>query len=186
MAERIASQLGEKVLVVERRNHIGGNCYDERDDNGILVHRYGPHILHTDSEEVFEYLSAFTGWREYQHRVLGSIDGTRVPLPFNQDSLRMLFPPSLAERLEEKMIEEYGFGSRVPIMELMGCGDPDIEFLADYVYRKVFLNYTMKQWGLEPGDIDPGVTARVPMYCQGMTATSMTGTRPCQWMATQP
>ncbi|HIH64451.1 MAG TPA: UDP-galactopyranose mutase [Methanothermobacter thermautotrophicus] len=163
MAERIASQLGEKVLVVERRNHIGGNCYDERDDNGILVHRYGPHILHTDSEEVFEYLSAFTGWREYQHRVLGSIDGTRVPLPFNQDSLRMLFPPSLAERLEEKMIEEYGFGSRVPIMELMGCGDPDIEFLADYVYRKVFLNYTMKQWGLEPGDIDPGVTARVPI-----------------------
>lgn len=163
MAERIASQLGEKVLVIERRNHIGGNCYDEVDDNGILVHRYGPHIFHTDHREVFEYLSGFTEWREYQHRVLGFIDGSKVPLPFNLNSLRMLLPPSLAERLEEKLVREYSFGERLHIMDLMRCGDPDIEFLAEYVYMKVFLNYTVKQWGLKPEDIDLEVTGRVPI-----------------------
>jgi len=163
MAERIASQLGERVLVVERRRHVGGNCYDEVDDNGILVHRYGPHILHTDSEEVFHYLSGFSEWREYQHRVLGFIDGTKVPLPFNLNSMRMLLPQSLAERLEEKLVGRYGFGARVPILELRESGDPDIEFLADYVYRKVFLNYTRKQWGLKPEEMDPEVTGRVPV-----------------------
>jgi len=163
MAERIASQLGEKVLVIERRNHIGGNCYDEVDDNGILVHRYGPHIFHTDHREVFEYLSGFTELREYQHRVLGFIDGSKVPLPFNLNSLRMLLPPSLAEKLEEKLVREYSFGERLHIMDLMRCGDPDIEFLAEYVYMKVFLNYTVKQWGLKPEDIDLEVTGRVPI-----------------------
>lgn len=163
MAERIADELDERVLVIERRNHIGGNCYDERDENGIIIHKYGPHIFHTDHREVFEYLSGFTEWREYQHRVLGFIDGSKVPLPFNLNSLRMLLPPSLAERLEEKLVREYGFGERLHIMDLMRCGDPEIEFLAEYVYMKVFLNYTVKQWGLKPEDIDLEVTGRVPI-----------------------
>lgn len=163
MAERIANELDGKVLVVEERNHVAGNCYDERDENGILVHRYGPHIFHTDHEDVFRYLSRFTEWREYQHRVLGFIDGVKVPLPFNFNSMEKLFPPSLFHRIQEKLLERYAYGSRVPILELSGEDDPDVRFLADYVYRKVFLNYTVKQWGLRPEEIDPAVTERVPV-----------------------
>ncbi len=163
MAERIADELDERVLVIERRNHIGGNCYDERDENGIIIHRYGPHIFHTDYREVFQYLSRFTEWREYQHRVLGSIDGRLVPLPFNLASMRELLPESLSRRFEEKLLERYPHGARVPILELMEEDDPDLRFLADYIYRKVFLNYTMKQWGLKPEEIDPEVTGRVPV-----------------------
>jgi len=163
MAERIADELDERVLVIERRNHIGGNCYDERDENGIIIHKYGPHIFHTDYREVFEYLSRFTEWREYQHRVLGSIDGRLVPLPFNLTSMRELLPESLSRRLEEKLLEKHPHGARVHILELMEEDDPDLRFLADYIYRKVFLNYTMKQWGLKPEEIDPEVTGRVPV-----------------------
>jgi len=163
MAERIASVMDEKVLVVEGRNHIGGNCYDERDENGILIHRYGPHIFHTDHEDVFRYLSRFTEWREYQHRVLGFIDGVKVPLPFNFNSMEKLLPEGLSRRIQEKLLERYSYGSRVPILELLNDEDPDVRFLADYVYRKVFLNYTVKQWGLRPEEVDPEVTARVPV-----------------------
>ena len=163
MAERIACELNRKVLVVEERNHIAGNCYDEMDPTGILVHRYGPHIFHTDHEDVFRYLSRFTEWREYQHRVLGFIDGVKVPLPFNFNSMEKLLPEGLSRRIQDKLLERYRYGSRVPILELLNDEDPDVRFLADYVYRKVFLNYTVKQWGLRPEEIDPEVTARVPV-----------------------
>lgn len=109
MAERIASQLEEKVLIIERRKHIGGNCYDERDENGILIHRYGPHIFHTNHKDVFQYLSMFTEWREYQHHVLGYIDGKLIPLPFNLNPIRELFPQDLASHLEKKLLKEYDF-----------------------------------------------------------------------------
>jgi len=118
LAERIASELEKKVVVIDRRKHIGGNAFDHHDDHGILVHRYGPHIFHTNSRKVWDYLSRFTEWRPYYHRVLGVVEGRLVPIPFNLNSIRLLFPPRLAERLEEKLVGAFGYGARVPILKL--------------------------------------------------------------------
>lgn len=164
VAEQVASQLGKKVLLVEKRRHIGGNCYDYRDKNNIIVHKYGPHLLHTNSREVFDYLSRFTEWTTYQHYVLAFIDGKRVPIPFNLNTIGELFPPSLARRLEEKLLSTFDYNAKVPILELKQTTDSDLKFLADYVYEKVFVNYTAKQWGVKPEEIDSAVTARVPVF----------------------
>ena len=163
IAERIANILNKKVLVIEKRNHIGGNCYDCYDENGILIHKYGPHIFHTDYKEVWDYLSQFTEWVYYQHRVLGFIDGKFVPIPFNLNTLYVLFPQCLANRLEEKLINHFGYNERKSILELKKVEDNDLKFLADFIYEKVFLHYTQKQWGLKPEEIDPLVTERVPI-----------------------
>lgn len=164
MAERIANVLDEKVLLIEKRNHVGGNCYDYYDENGILVHKYGPHIFHTNFEDVWEYLSQFTDWYEYQHHVLGFIDGKKVPIPFNLNTLHDLLPKSLSQDLEEKLLDKFGFNTKIPILELIKSDDDDLKFLADFVYKKVFLNYTKKQWGVKPEELDPSVTERVPIY----------------------
>ncbi|HEX8618735.1 MAG TPA: UDP-galactopyranose mutase [Thermoanaerobaculia bacterium] len=163
LAERIASQLGRKVLIVDRRNHIAGNAYDEHDENGVLVHRYGPHIFHTNSKKVWDYLSMFTEWRPYFHHVLGVVDGKKVPVPFNLNSLYALFPPRYAAKLEDLLLAEYGFGKKVPILQMKGAS-PDLRFLADFVYRNVFHSYTVKQWNLTPEQLDASVTGRVPVY----------------------
>ncbi|HEX3399257.1 MAG TPA: UDP-galactopyranose mutase [Acetobacteraceae bacterium] len=162
LAERIASELDQSVLVIDRRNHIGGNAYDSRED-ALLVHRYGPHIFHTNSTRVWEYLSRFTEWRPYFHHVLGIVDGKHVPVPFNLNSILALFPPRMADRLCETLVQRYGFGQKVPILKLRAEQEPDLRFLADYVYSKVFEGYTLKQWGMRPEDLGPGVTARVPI-----------------------
>ncbi len=164
MAERLASDKGKRVLLIERRMHIGGNCYDCRDDNGILVHCYGPHLFHTDDTEVWEYLSGFTKWDVYQHHVLAVIDGKKVPIPFNLDTLHEVFPKSMADRMEEALLRNYEYNSRVPILKLKQSDDSDLQYLADFVYEKVFLHYTEKQWGLKPEDMDGAVTARVPVF----------------------
>lgn len=161
-AERMAAA-GKRVLVVERRRHIGGNAYDTYDKNGVLIHPYGPHIFHTNSEKVFAYLSRFTGWRFYVHRVLAEIQGRLVPLPFNLNSLYALFPRKQAERLEEKLVGRFGHGARVPILTLKKVEDEELRGLANFVYEHVFLNYTKKQWGMPPEALDPTVTARVPV-----------------------
>ena len=163
IAERIANILNRKVLVIEKRNHIGGNCYDYKDENNILVHKYGPHLFHTDSKDVFDYLSNFTEWHIYQHKVLAFIDGKKVPIPFNLNTLYEVFPKSLAEKLESKLTTKFQYNSKVPILDLLKEEDTDLNFLANYVYDKLFKNYTAKQWGLKPEDIDPQVTARVPI-----------------------
>jgi len=164
IAERIANVLNKKVLIIEKRNHIGGNCYDYKDKNGIIIHKYGPHLFHTDYKEVFDYLSNFTDWHIYHHRVLAFIDGKKVPIPFNLNTLYMVFPEILARRIEEKLLSRYAYNSKVPILELKKEEDEDLKLLANYIYEKVFLNYTAKQWGLKPEDIEPGVTGRVPIY----------------------
>jgi UDP-galactopyranose mutase len=165
LAERIASQLGQKVLVVEQRQHIAGNCYDYYNEQGILVHQYGPHIFHTNAEYIWAYLGQFTPWRSYYHQVLGSIDGKLVPIPFNLNSLSALFPPHYAEKLAKKLIETYGFNIKVPILKIREtANNPDLEFLADYIYENVFHGYTLKQWDLKPEALNPSVTARVPIY----------------------
>lgn len=148
VAERIANELNEPVLVIEQRNHIGGNVYDCYDDNGILIHRYGPHIFHTKHKQVWDYLSRFTTWREYEHKVLGSVDGQLVPIPFNLTTITQLFPAHLAAAYTDKLIRIFGYGAKVPILELSKEQDVDLQHIAKYVYEKVFLNYTMKQWGL--------------------------------------
>ncbi|AGE23897.1 UDP-galactopyranose mutase [Geobacillus sp. GHH01] len=164
LAERIATQLNKKVLMIEKRNHIGGNAYDSYDSQGILIHNYGPHIFHTKVKKVWDYLSNFTDWHLYHHKVLGVIDGQKVPIPFNLNSINQLFPKNLAERLEKKLIENFGYNKKVPILKLREVEDTDLKFLADYIYEKVFLGYTTKQWGVTPEELDPSVTGRVPVY----------------------
>ena len=116
MAERLANQGGKRVLVLEQRNHIGGNCYDYRNEHGIIVHQYGPHLFHTNKPDVWAYLSQFTQWHEYEHKVLSRVDGKLVPLPFNLNTLDALYPKSEAEHLTEVLLSEYGEGAKVPIL----------------------------------------------------------------------
>lgn len=163
LAERLAAGRDARVLLVDRRPHIAGNAYDEPDEAGILVHRYGPHIFHTNSDKVWAYLSRFTEWRPYEHRVLGAIGGKLVPIPFNLDSLASLFPAPEARRLEARLVGRFGLEKKVPVLKLREDADPEIRALADYVYDKVFAGYTFKQWDLTPEQLDPGVTARVPV-----------------------
>lgn len=163
IADHIAKKLDENVLVIDKRNHIGGNCYDYMNKHGLLIHKYGPHIFHTNSKTAWDYLSQYTDWIVYQHEVLGFVDGKKVPIPFNLNSLFELYPNSLAEKLEDKLIKIFGFNVKIPILELKKMKDTEINSLAKYIYEKVFLNYTKKQWELEPEDLDPAVTSRVPM-----------------------
>jgi UDP-galactopyranose mutase len=164
LAERIATQLSQRVLVVERRDHIGGNAYDFYNEHSILVHKYGPHIFHTKSKKAWDYLSGFTEWRHYYHHVLGVVEGKKVPIPFNLNSLYALFPPQYAQKLENLLLEHFGFGVKVPILKLRESASGDLEFLANYIYENVFLHYTIKQWELKPEQLDRGVTGRVPVY----------------------
>lgn len=163
LAERIASQLNEEVLVIDQRDHLGGNCYDYKEHN-IHVHKYGTHILHTSDENVWSYLSKFTKWEPYMHEVKGIIDGKECPIPFNINAIQQMFPKSMADKLESKLIEKFGYNVKVPILELRNQEDKDLNFLAEYIYEKIFLDYTVKQWGIKPEDLDPSVTGRVPVY----------------------
>lgn len=163
VARRLAEDNNKKVLVIERRSHIGGNCYDKPDDHGILIHEYGPHIFHTDDEGVRTFLSRFTDWYDFGHEVVAKVGDQLIPVPFNLNTLHLVYDEEKANRLEKKLIESYGEGSRVPIMQLRENGDADIREIAEYVYRNVFLYYTMKQWGQKPEEISPEVTGRVPV-----------------------
>ena len=163
VARKLAEEKDKKVLVLERRNHIGGNCYDKPDEHGILIHEYGPHIFHTGDEGVREFLSRFTEWYDFGHEVVAKVGDKLIPVPFNLNTLHMVYDQEKADRLEKKLIEEYGLDSRVPIMKLRESTDADVREIADYVYKNVFLYYTMKQWGQTPEEISPEVTGRVPV-----------------------
>lgn len=164
LAERIATQLNKKVLIIDKRNHIGGNSYDYYDDNGILIHKYGPHIFHTNSKYIIDYLSNFTEWQPYFHRVLAVIDGKKVPVPFNLNSIYLLFSKKFAEKLEEELVHSFGYGIKIPILKLREKVSGNLKFLAEYIYQNVFYGYTLKQWEFKPEDLDPAVTARVPVF----------------------
>jgi UDP-galactopyranose mutase len=158
IAERLARVADKKVLVIDRRNHIGGNAYDHYNDDGLLVHRYGPHIFHTNSLEVFEYLSQFTEWRQYQHRVLACVDGMLLPIPINLDTINKLYGLSLNSFEVEKFLE-----SKAEKRErLRTSEDVVVSKVGRDLYEKFFRNYTRKQWGLDPSELDASVTARVP------------------------
>ncbi|MDD3420380.1 MAG: UDP-galactopyranose mutase [Candidatus Gastranaerophilales bacterium] len=164
IANQLTTKLDEKVLVVDSKDHIAGNCYDYYDQNGICIQKYGSHIFHTNDDTVWEYLSNFCEWNTYQHKVIGVIDGIETPIPFNLNSIYDVFPKDLAKRLEEKLLEKFEYNKKVPILEFKKQNDEDLQLLADFVYEKVFLNYTIKQWGLKPENIDNSVTARVPVF----------------------
>jgi UDP-galactopyranose mutase len=158
LAERLARGLGLRVLVVDKRRHIGGNAYDRYDDAGVLVHPYGPHIFHTNSAEIFEYLSRFTAWRPYQHRVLASVDGQLLPLPINLDTVNRLYGLSLTSfEMEEWFASVAERKERIESSE-----DVVVSKVGRDLYNKFFRGYTRKQWGLDPSELDASVTARVP------------------------
>ena len=167
-ARELAERGGKKVLVLERRAHVGGNAYDCFDQAGVLIHKYGPHIFHTNHKRVFEFLSRFTTWLDYQHQVVANIpaEGGRleIPVPFNLVSMELAFGREKAASLARRLISEYGRETKVTILELRQNPDPEIAALADYVYEHVFVYYTMKQWGQKPEEIDPNTTARVPVF----------------------
>jgi UDP-galactopyranose mutase len=158
LAERLASQSDKKILIIDTRSHIGGNAYDHYNEDGILVHKYGPHIFHTNSRDVFEYLSQFTEWRPYEHRVQASVDGQLVPIPINLDTVNRLYGLNLTSF----QLEEF-FAS---IAEKIDCirtsEDVVISKVGRELYQKFFRNYTRKQWDMDPSELDKSVTARVP------------------------
>lgn len=163
VAARTLAEAGKNVLILEKREHIAGNAYDELDDAGVLIHRYGPHIFHTNDEEVWQFLSRFTEWRTYRHKVLAEIDGEYMPVPFNLNSMVIAFGFRKAEQMKKVLFEKYGEGNNVSITELRSAEEPLLRELAEFVYENVFKYYTVKQWGVKPEDIDPAVTARVPV-----------------------
>lgn len=164
IARELAERGGENVLVIEKRAHIAGNCYDYKEEHGILIHKYGPHIFHTNSDRVYEYLSRFTEWYEYNHEVAADVNGQLIPVPFNLNTLHMVYGEEMANQLERKLIDTFGMDSRVPILKLREQEDEDLKAVAEYIYEHIFLRYTMKQWGQTPEEIDPEVTGRVPVF----------------------
>ncbi|MBD0326040.1 MAG: UDP-galactopyranose mutase [Pyrinomonadaceae bacterium] len=158
IAERLASQLDQKVLIVDKRPHIGGNAYDHYNDDGVLVHKYGPHIFHTNSREVFEYLSQFTEWRSYQHRVMASVDGQLLPIPINLDTINKLYGLNLTSF----QVEDFFASVAEQREQIRTSEDVVVSRVGRELYEKFFRNYTRKQWGLDPSELDASVTARVP------------------------
>jgi UDP-galactopyranose mutase len=159
LAERLASQLGQRVLVVEKREHIAGNAYDCYNEDGVLIHKYGPHIFHTNSEKVLNYLSRFTQWRPYEHRVLSSVDGHLLPVPINLDTINHLFDLNLdADGMKAFLAQR---AENLPAIRT--SEDSVVSRVGRELYEKFFRNYTRKQWGLDPSQLDASVAARIPV-----------------------
>ena len=159
LAERLGAGLGRNILVCDRRPHVGGNTYDNIDAAGLLVHKYGPHIFHTNSAEIFGYLSRFTAWRAYEHRVLASVDGKLLPIPINLDTINQLYDLHVTES------DMAGFlaARAVPIETPRNSEEVVLSRVGWDLYEKFFRNYTRKQWGLDPSQLDPQVAARIPV-----------------------
>ncbi|MBX6367170.1 MAG: UDP-galactopyranose mutase [Rhodospirillales bacterium] len=159
LAERLAAGSNKRVLLIDRRPHIGGNAYDHYDDHGILVHRYGPHIFHTNSAEVAAYLSRFTKWRPYEHRVRAFVDGRLLPIPINRTTINTLYGLDLSSEEEARA----WFAARAePVPRIRTSEDVVISQVGRELYEKFFRGYTRKQWGMDPSELDKAVTARVP------------------------
>jgi len=164
MAERLAADAGLEVLVIDRRPHVGGNAHDQRDAAGILIHPYGPHIFHTNSEDVVAYLSRFTEWRPYEHRVLADLGTMQVPIPINRTTLNMVFDAGLAD---EAAAEAFLQARAEPVDPIRTSEDVVVARVGRQLYEMFFRGYTTKQWGLDPAELDRQVTARVPVRTDG-------------------
>lgn len=163
LAERIANVLHEEVLVLERRDSIGGNCYDYLDTNNICIHKYGPHIFHTELEEVWQYLNRFSKFNDFEFKPNVVVNGKPVTLPFNLNTLHLVFNKAKADMLENKLVKNYGYNGKVTILDLKNETDKDLKELADFVYKNVYEGFSAKHWGLKIEEIDPSITARVPI-----------------------
>ena len=159
MAERLANERGDRVLVIDRREHVGGNAFDHHDAAGVLVHRYGPHIFHTNSDAVVAYLSRFTAWHPYEHRVRGYVDGKLVPVPINLDTVNQLYGLDLTP----ETLEAWFAARAETVAEIRTSEDVIVSRVGRELYEKFFQGYTRKQWGLDPAQLDASVTARVPV-----------------------
>jgi UDP-galactopyranose mutase len=159
LAERLAAGSGKRVLVCDRRPHIAGNAYDHQDEAGILIHRYGPHIFHTNSDEIVRYLSRFTRWRPYEHRVLAHVGGQLLPIPINRTTLNGLYRLDLQN---EEDAAAFLAGKAEPVDEIKTSRDVVISQVGRDLYETFFQGYTRKQWGLDPSELDKSVTARIP------------------------
>jgi UDP-galactopyranose mutase len=159
VASQMARRFAKKVLLVDRRPHVGGNAYDHHDEAGVLVHKYGPHIFHTQSKDVFDYLSQFTMWRQYEHRVLASVDGKLVPVPINLDTVNTLQNLNL----EVDELEAYLESIAEKRPAILTSEDVVVSRVGRELYEKLFRGYTRKQWGLDPSELDACVTARIPV-----------------------
>ncbi|HET6521689.1 MAG TPA: UDP-galactopyranose mutase [Geminicoccaceae bacterium] len=158
LAERLAAGSGKRVLVIDRRPHIGGNAYDHYDDAGLLVHRYGPHIFHTNAPHVAAYLSRFTRWRPYEHRVLARVDGMLVPIPINLTTINRLYGLDL----DSEQVEAFLASRAEPVAAVRTSEDVVVGKVGRALYEKFFRGYTRKQWGMDPSELDKAVTSRVP------------------------
>jgi len=158
LAERLAAQLGKKVLIVDKRNHIGGNTYDYYNTDGILVHKYGPHIFHTNCREIYDYLGQFTTWRPYEHRVLASVDGMLLPIPINLNTINTLYGLQLSSDEVEQFLQSKAEQKN----RIITSEDVVLSKVGRELYEKFFKGYTKKQWGLDPSELDASVTARIP------------------------
>lgn len=154
---------GKKVLILEKRNHIGGNMYEQTRENNVRVHLYGPHIFHTNDKKVYDYLKRFSGFYFYEHRVIGYIDDNYVPIPFNFKSLEILFSEKESQEIKSKLINTYKNEKKVSILELLDSKDEVIKKFGEYVYDKVFVHYTAKQWNIPIEEVDSSVINRVPV-----------------------
>ena len=159
LAERLAAVAGKKVLVIDRRPHVGGNAFDVHDAAGVLIHQYGPHIFHTNSTEIFRYLSQFTEWHHYEHRVLGSVDGKLVPIPINRTTVNALYGLNLSS---DEETADFLASRAEPVEQITTSEDVVVSAVGRELYEKFFKGYTRKQWGVDPSDLDKSVTARVP------------------------
>jgi UDP-galactopyranose mutase len=159
MAERIANELNEKVLVIEKRNHIGGNVYDSYNEDGILIHNYGPHIFHTNDQGVYEYLSRFTKWNDFWHRVLTYVDGNLIPMPITVETINKLYNLNL----DCSQVEEFLKKQAVPIDDIKTSKDVALSKVGKDIYEKIFESYTRKQWGIDPSELDTSVISRIPI-----------------------
>ncbi|MBA2746428.1 MAG: UDP-galactopyranose mutase [Flavisolibacter sp.] len=158
LAERLATQANKKVLIIDKRDHIAGNAYDYYNNDGILIHKYGPHIFHTNSKEVFEYLGQFTEWRPYEHRVLGSVEGQLVPIPINLNTINQLY----GLNLNSSEVEDFFASKAEKVAGVKTSEDVVVSKVGRELYEKFFKGYTKKQWDLDPSELDASVTARVP------------------------
>ena len=159
-AERLASQRDKKILLIEKRNHIGGNAYDKYDEHGILVHRYGPHIFHTNSKKVFDYLSHFTDWRKYEHKVLANLNGELYPIPINRNTINKLYGKSFTTDDE---VNEFYESVREKRNQILNSEDIIVNQVGQDLYEKFFKHFTKKQWDLDPSELSPSVCGRIPI-----------------------
>lgn len=152
-AEQLANIYNKKVLLIDKNDHIGGNCYDYYNEDGILVHKYGPHIFHTDNEKVYNYLSLFTGWNIYNHKVVCNISDTLLPIPFNMISIEKGMP-EYEQDITTALITEHCVNDRIPLSKLKESKNPDIQKLVKYISDNIYFPYIQKQYGLPAEQLD--------------------------------